>query len=154
MANRNSARPARSRITRPLAVAGLILAVVVGWSTAASAATALETSRAEQQIDKFLTQYRDALRGTNPNQNPAEVRAEFITAAANQKVTEWGQQHPALDPIFRGKGIPQSWTLTYEGSGLGVSNVKAVQHWGDGVTTSVRYAVSLETLRIVDVNDA
>ena len=154
MTNWNTTRLDRGRIARPLVMAGLILAVIVGWSTAASAATALETSRAEQQIDKFLTQYRDAVRDTNPNQNPTEVRAEFLTVDANQKVTEWGQQHPALDPIFRGKGIPQSWTLTYEGSGLGVSNVKAIQHWGDGVTTSVRYVVSLETLRIVDVNDA
>ncbi len=104
------------------------------------------------QVNAFFSQYRDAVLGQNPNQDPIEVRQEFLTSELNTRLDKWAATHDA-DPIFRAQNVPTDWSVAYGGSGAGHTTVILTENWGDGSTTKVWYQVRLADLRINDIQD-
>ncbi|PYC66775.1 hypothetical protein C7C46_30910 [Streptomyces tateyamensis] len=117
------------------------------------AAPAHAESRAEAQVNAFFGQYRDAVLGQNPNQDPTDVREEFMTSELNTELDQWAADHDA-DPVFRAQNVPSGWSVAYGGSGAGHSTVILTEYWAGGGHTDVWYQVRLDTLRIDGLEDA
>ncbi|WP_405020803.1 hypothetical protein OHV05_31950 [Kitasatospora sp. NBC_00070] len=120
--------------------------------SAPSQAQAGLQTRAEKQVNAFFGQYRDAVLGQNPNQDPTEVRQEFLTPGLNTELDRWADDHQA-DPVFRAQNVPDDWSVAYAGSGAGHSTVILTEKWRDGSTTDVWYQVRLAGLRIDGLQD-
>ncbi|MGV9267577.1 hypothetical protein ACWDRR_23295 [Kitasatospora sp. NPDC003701] len=138
-----------------VAGSGLLALPVQADSRAASAAAlrAPQASRAEVQVNAFFSQYRSAVLGQNPNQNPREVRQEFLTPELDTALDTWAADNQA-DPVFRAQNVPANWSVAYGGSGAGHSTVILTEYWRDGSTTTVWYQVRLSDLRINDLKNA
>ncbi|MDH6116177.1 hypothetical protein [Kitasatospora sp. GAS204B] len=126
-----------------LALAGLL---------AAPAHAVPQRTRAEDQVNAFFGQYRDAVLGQTPNQDPLEVRQEFLTTELNNELSQWATSHQA-DPIFRAQNGPNDWSVKDEGSGAGHTTVILTEDWAGGKTTVVWYQVRLADLRIDGLQD-
>ncbi|AUG76636.1 hypothetical protein CFP65_1759 [Kitasatospora sp. MMS16-BH015] len=109
-------------------------------------------SRAEVQVNAFFSQYRDAVLGQNPNQDPLEVREEFMTPELNTRLDRWAEARDA-DPVFRAQNVPVGWSVAYGGSGAGHTTVILTEDWSGGGHTDVWYQVRLDNLRIDGLED-
>jgi hypothetical protein len=109
-------------------------------------------SRAEAQVNAFFSQYRDAVLGRNPNQDPLEAREEFMTPELNAELDQWAADHDA-DPVFRAQNVPVGWSVAYGGSGAGHTTVILTEDWAGGGHTDVWYQVRLDNLRIDGLED-
>ncbi len=116
------------------------------------AQAAPDLTRPERQVNAFFSQYREAVLGQNPDQDPTEVRNEFLTPDLNQSLDQWAAENNA-DPVFRGQNVPTGWSVRYAGSGGGHSTVILTEQWGDGSTQDVWYQVQLADLRIDGLED-
>lgn len=126
-----------------LALAGLL---------AAPADAAPRQTRAEDQVNTFFSQYRDAVLGPNPSTEPGRVRHEFLTTELNNELDAWADSHQA-DPVFRSQNVPNAWSVRYEGSGAGHSTVVLTEQWAAGDSTDVWYQVRLADLVIDGLQD-
>jgi len=106
-----------------------------------------------QQVTAFYDQYLSAVEGTNPHMNPAEVRAEFLTADLDARLTVWAEENQA-DPVFRAQNVPQDRDVRYAGSGAGHASVVVTEYFGSGERIEVWYRVPLAGGRISDLTDA
>jgi hypothetical protein len=109
-------------------------------------------SRAEAQVNAFFSQYRDAVLGQNPNQDPREVEEEFLTPDLITQLDAYAKANDA-DPVFRAQNVPDSWSLSYQGSGAGHSTVVLTENWAGGPSQDVWYQVRLPNLIIDNLQD-
>ncbi|MGH3428026.1 MAG: hypothetical protein ACRD3Q_15990, partial [Terriglobales bacterium] len=105
---------------------------------------------AERQINVFLKEYKAAVTSAKPAKTPQQVRAAYLSPELNKRLDEWAKQNHA-DPVFRTQEVPQSWTTSYQGSGMGLSKVNVTECWNGGKTVNVHYSVRLDNQLIVDL---
>ncbi|HEX3732471.1 MAG TPA: hypothetical protein VHU91_06060 [Mycobacteriales bacterium] len=130
-----------------VASVGLLCVGVLAGPAGASSAKEPPTN-AEKQINVFLKEYKAAVTSAKPAKTPQQVRAAYLSPELNKQLDEWAKQNH-VDPVFRTQEVPQSWTTSYQGSGMGLSEVTVTEHWNDGRAVDVQYAVRLDNQQIV-----
>jgi hypothetical protein len=133
------------------AVVGACTAALLAGSSLLTLPVQAE-SRAEAQVNAFFSQYRDAVLGQNPNQDPREVEEEFLTPDLITQLDAYAKANDA-DPVFRAQNVPDSWSLSYQGSGAGHSTVILSEYWAGGPRQDVWYQVRLANLVIDNLQD-
>ncbi|MER8188141.1 hypothetical protein [Kitasatospora sp. NPDC094015] len=140
-----------------LAGAAATAPAVAGPPSPAAAAvrpTDVQESRARDQVDSFVYNYREAVLGQHTEgKSPMQVREDYLAKDLDTALDDWGAQHQA-DPVFRAQNTPDSWSLrTAPTSPEGHSTVILTENWADGTTTDVWYQVVLDDLLIDGLTD-
>ncbi|MGP9022495.1 hypothetical protein ACT1U9_29340 [Streptomyces sp. BR1] len=139
-------------LTAAAALLGLAGALPVAAEPVPVPATAtLSAPGAQDQVDTFLTAYRNARLGTTEDATPAEVRDKYLTKDLNQALTTWATGHQGADPVFRAPNVPASWTL--KPTGTDGSHFVVTEKWGDGTSADVAYTVRPGDLMITAIAD-
>jgi hypothetical protein len=134
---------------RTASMAASVLALTGLLATPAHAQT-----RAEQQVESFFSQYRDAVLGEG-GQSPLQVEKEFLTPELIAQLNAWAQANNA-DPVFRAQDVPSNWSLKDNGSGAGHTSVivsEAFGSGGGGSSKDVWYELRLADLIVNNLQD-
>ncbi|MCX5213805.1 hypothetical protein OG689_31820 [Kitasatospora sp. NBC_00240] len=112
---------------------------------------AVRAGPAETQVNAFFEEYRLAMLG-EIDDSPRAVRQKYLGAPLNLRLDTWAA-HNGVDPVFRARSIPVSWSVREVGTSPGYATVRLGEHWGDGTDREVRYTVRLADRRITDLED-
>lgn len=134
-----------SRIMRRTAVAAS--AVVVALAVPATASTPVRSAppqtagsaaagrggnpaSAIDHVADFYGAYVDVLHDSGRTRLSDALRGHYLTPAFRAELARW-ESHHHTDGVLRHKGVPQSWQVTYNDSGMGHCWTRVKLTWKD-----------------------
>ncbi|MFC8452653.1 hypothetical protein [Kitasatospora sp. NPDC057223] len=145
-----------------LAAIGVLAGTPAGAVSAGPAASPSDTppighpvraTPAETQVGAFFEEYRLAVLG-EIDDLPGDVRLKYLSHFLDVRLTSWAAQQRQVDPVFRARVIPTSWSVREVAQELGFASVRLTEYWSDGSTQDVWYTVRPGDRQIVDLDDA
>jgi hypothetical protein len=141
-----------------LAAIGVLAGTPAGAVTAAPSDTPpighpVRATAAETQVGAFFEEYRLAVLG-EIDDLPTDVRLKYLSPALNLRLNTWAAQQHKVDPVFRARIIPTSWSVREVAQEPGFASVRLTEYWSDGSTQDVWYTVRPGDRQIVGLDDA
>ncbi len=163
----------RRRAVVGLAVGALALVAVAGTATAGQTHTAAPAARpaapvraaaaaapvrsgvpgsAVDRVADFYGAYIDAVSGDTGTLS-TQLRTAYLTPALQKRLTAWEAQEHA-DGVLEAQSIPYSWSVAYDGSGMGHTFSTVTLTWDGGShpeVTTLMISSDTATHQIADI---